>query len=196
MENVSRRLDRKFAIDCDGVLFDFNRRFIEYCNEMFNVEIPNVSAQYPDEWHYVLKYLTKQQNRAAWASICDSEDNYDFWRHLPIYEWSRPFALDVGNIPHVFITSRCGRDCHRATSHALQAIGFINPLVVVANKKAQHILDHGCTDLIDDKQENFEELRQADPDGKVRQWILDQPWNRTFNPSWIRRIYDPREILL
>ena len=185
---------RKIAVDCDGVLFDFNHRFIEKCNKMFNVNIPPVSPSYPDEWNYALRYIDAKQNRIVWSEIC-GQDSYAFWRYLPAYEWTKDYlTAAAARADLVFITSRCGRDCEKASADALSICGVSNPHVIIASKKAPVILNVMCTDFLDDRIENHTELLDADRHRTVTQWILDQPWNRNFNHPAVRRIKNPMEM--
>jgi uncharacterized HAD superfamily protein len=186
-------MSRRIAVDCDGVLFDFNSRFIELCNKAFNVNIPPVSHHYPDEWHYPLKHISKKQYRQAWDEICNSQ-SYNFWRFLPAFEWSRDFLLQAQQSASlVFITSRCGKHCQRATEDALLILGASNPHVVIAGKKAPVVKAEKCTDFLDDKPENHDEVAAANED--CNQWLLDGPWNRHYQHPRVERITDPRDML-
>lgn len=182
----------RWALDCDGVLFDFNTAFCERIAKEFDVHLPAVTKDWPTKWDYPDDYLPSSQLSSLWKKIC-AKDSYTFWRELPVYGWSKPFLAEAQEGRDlIFVTSRCGSECKRATEDALRALGVEDPKVAVASYKPPHL---DCVDdFLDDKPQNFTEAHEV-WGSSLRYWILDQPWNRDYNPRWIRRIYDPREML-
>lgn len=190
----------RIVLDIDGVLADFNRDFIAFANRMHKVNIPTPNRDnWPNEWHYPNRWLTSKQLKETWDHIENGAFNYQFWRFLPTYEWSRPFLQQLnvlqneGKVDVWFVTSRPGPDVKRATIDWLTMCGFDNPQVVISFSKGIDVQQIGNVDYaVDDKVENVENIMMLNPDTKV--YIFDQPWNRTYQGR-ATRLYFLDEIL-
>ncbi len=189
---------RKFAIDCDGVLFDFNTAYGELLEHISGISIPPATRDWPTQWDWELPLgITKKQKREAWNYIC-GDGSYRFWRSLPAYEWSHNF---LAALPHegdfIFVTARCGTMCQKATADALTELGVVDPQVFIAHKKAPVLLAEGVTDFLDDRDKNFKDLITYEQQFKsipIRKWLLDQPWNRAYAGYMVHRIDSPHTM--
>lgn len=196
-------MDKKIlACDLDGVIYAFNKSYIKLFKEMFDIRIPEETNDFPNKWNYELDYASKPQVDEAWHEI-NHRRNYHFWRFLPPYEDAQEFltkAQKEFNEIH-FITSRSGSDCKRATEDALTMLGVINPNVVISHHKLPQIMELGATHFIDDRDKNFDDLMVKQDWRKhfslenLNLFMLDRPWNRHYNNSEVKRIFNPMELL-
>jgi hypothetical protein len=180
------------------VLFDFNTRYGQLIEQQTGIKVPQVSATFPSTWNWERELgVTKQQEKELWNEIC-GELSYSFWRYLPAYEWSREFlaaAAEQGEL--VFVTSRCGKHCVKATTEALEILGVTKPRVIIAHNKAPVLIAEQITDFIDDRDKNFEDcLNDCTPDSpSFEMWLMDQPWNQHFESDFVIRITNPMQML-
>jgi len=197
---VSKRV---LGCDLDGVVFQFNKSYCDLFRQKFDIQFPSETSLYPYKWDYESELATKEQIDEVWKDIRGPQ-NYNFWRNLPVYEGAPEFlklAHEQFDAVH-YITARSGPRAKEATEDALRAIGVKNPHVVVANYKVPHLIALGCTDFLDDRDKNFEDVLYAEVfEGyglhkMPHLWMLDRPWNRLFIHPQVTRIVNPTEMLL
>lgn len=183
---------RVLACDLDGVIFDFNASFIALLNTFYGARMPASSEAYPDTWHYPLdgKHVTREQYREAWQLLASSYGD-GFWRHLPVYRWSREFLRQAGSrFDVVFVTAR-PRSAYDATVASLEALGVTRPRVIIADHKFDTLVEIGATHFLDDRDQNFDECASL----PIQHYLLDQPWNRAYRHPRVKRIKMPFALL-
>ena len=191
----------RLALDLDGVVFDFNTHFIDLSRKMCRAnECPDADDTFPDEWNYMLKYVSKSENRRMWDHII--KESPDFWATCPTYDHSDELLVtaqcDADKL--YFLTSRCGPKVQKQTVEALKLAapgltlsGGVIPVTSPEHKipiiNALHI-----THFVDDKPETIREAWEKCPNTEIAIW--DQPWNRqwgAFAPG-LKRLHNVKEF--
>lgn len=167
----------KFAIDLDGVLFDFNTGWAELAQEMFGATVPAV----PTSWNHAHTVLTKEQRNKMWQTIIHGH----FWRDLPTYPRTGEFLKNLNQFVQedeerqvYFVTSRSGVFVRTDSRAALNAAGFPNAMVIPvsnASKKLPILKALEIQLFVDDKPETVNETHRS-----LRKMLtvgFNQPWN-------------------
>jgi hypothetical protein len=150
-----------FAVDVDGVFSNFSQAFIEQAVKMgFKDVFPTDWTVIPD-WGFGVPPDIWQQ---VWNKI---ERDPDFWVKLPVMQ-----RLSFSPLAYVTI---------RPLEHVTEAWLFKNqfpfaPVHVVTpgNSKVEILQKIGASAFIDDKYENYKEVKDAG----IRSFLQDRPWNR------------------
>ena len=182
------------------MVFDFNTHFIDLSRKMCRANAcPDADDTFPDEWNYMLKYVSKSENRRMWDHII--KESPDFWATCPTYDHSDELLVtaqcDADKL--YFLTSRCGPKVQKQTVEALKLAapgltlsGGVIPVTSPEHKipiiNALHI-----THFVDDKPETIFDAWGRCVNTKIAIW--DQPWNRTFvHPPTVARLHNVKEF--
>ena len=186
------------AIDCDGVLADFNTPFIALVKEQTGIELPAPSATYPNTWNYHRAAgVNAKQDAQLWAYIKES----DFWETLPP---TKDCAAAIARLRECrgegdeiyFITSRPGKYAKHLTEFWLDAQGYECPTVLISSDKGPVCQGLEVDVFVDDKIDNCNEVADCCDDARV--FLLDAPYNRDesrilfANITRITSLHDPR----
>lgn len=153
-------MKKGFWLDLDGVVFDFEKHFLEYLN---------LPTHHADDWND--PRFRENLYKVAW------DDN--FWVNLPtIFD---PKILKGYNVQG-YCTSR---DCHKETViRSLWKNGFPEAKVLVlgfGEDKLSHLKGEGCEIMVDDGHHNYTSLTQ----GGVDCYLMTRPHNTKFDVgSW------------
>lgn len=188
----------KIAVDCDGVLADFNSGFIELVRRVFPGRLPRDYV--PTTWDYN-GLLTPQEMDRVWDEMKKQEN---WWLSL------NPYMDNVGALA-TFMHTRTKMDVHivtartkgsgltvaKQTSMWLNGCGVfssINYLSVItgceSDEKAHIYQILGVEYSIDDKQETVEQCQRLEGHKAA---LLDRPWNQDAKVSW--RVKSVQEFL-
>lgn len=189
----------RFAIDLDGVLFNFTARIITVANTLWPGRL---RANFvPDNWDYVGTF-TKEEWVEIWAQVKKTQDFWldspplpgldELWRYL-----NRP---NNSQDEVFFVTSRAatvGYSPLVQTSQCLNAYGLWprngqSVVLCVADPKHKQDLFRGLglKFMLDDYAPTIEQLNQIDG---MRAFVLDQPYNRYAKD--LPRVYSVTEYL-
>ncbi len=199
----------RLGLDLDGVLFDFNTAFCKLLSAKFDAKMPMPSADWPEQWDYPTLggYITKDQDREVWRSICRGEEK-NFWLNLPYYDHSAAL-IAAGNDRAqevYYITSRCGSQRLWESTQAVEELleearlnSFVftddTPTVIPVDNhlnKLPIINALNLTHYIDDRPDTMLEADYKCPRTKLALW--DQPWNRHINLSGVARLRSVEEF--
>lgn len=174
----------RIGIDVDGVLADFNGRFIERIISVVGKDLfPPRPFDIP-MWQYPTHYgYTKEEETKVWEHIFADPT---FWSSLDPY-WYTPTVLEkVRELSSehdvYFVTSRPGiRSKHQTEVWLATHSGdFLwNPTVLVSSEKAECAHALKLDFYIDDYINNC--IATAQVTGPYRTFMLDQPWNRVLD---------------
>lgn len=171
----------RLGIDCDGVLVDFNKAYIELIKEIsgedkFGPGYKPTTWSYPETVGYSAEVVSE-----AWAKI---EDSSSFWFALEpldgmheLVEW---LGRDENDIKHdvYFITSRPGKMA-KLQSEAWFAQYDLPSTVLVSSEKGMCCEALKIDLYVDDKIENIMQImKRAIP---TAPYLLNQPWNQNYN---------------
>lgn len=178
----------KIGIDIDGVLANFNPKYIDLIIKTTGKDLFPPRPFEIKTWSYPSTYgYTFTDEELTWNKILNNDT---FWFALPAYDWTAE-AIDQlhgrsirGDFVY-FITSRPGvyakqqtEDWLRTHNSILRPSGWRDyvPTVLITSEKgsAAKLLDLDY--YIDDKMENCEDVIGRSP--KTQVYIMDQPWNR------------------
>lgn len=191
----------KIAVDCDGVLADFNEAYISLLRKLYpEVHIPEDFK--PSSWDYPINELglTKEQYKASWKALHDTPN---FW--LTLRPMSGVGALATFLATHAnediwIVTARCGSEGMTVaiqTQMWLNSCGIFSHLnylgVITGANSDEKILIYkamGMQYSIDDKAETVE---QCDTLAGHKAYLLDQPWNQDAKVE--RRVKSVQEFL-
>lgn len=173
------------ALDCDGVLFDFNSAFVQWARQEHpSLVCPNVGNHWPRAWDYLDEYLGKAEVSKLWRKVIRSRC---FWRDISPYWWSADLLeaayARADNI--YFITSRSGDHVQRQTWMALlditQEVSHSGAVIPVNSPelKIPLLRDLKIDFFVDDKKETVAHALAECPNTQVAVW--DQPWNRDIH---------------
>jgi uncharacterized protein len=164
----------RIGFDCDGVLSDFNRRFIEIANDKFD---KHVTPTQVTNWDYVGLY-TPEEVSQVWNEAIKPAHN--FWMTLEPIE---RIKLTEESVKHtlLFITSRvptAGDSIELQTASWLSwRMGVMFPTVLVvkhATEKYKLFRDLHLDAYIEDKPSTIEQMQ----DHNQNVFIYDQPYNQ------------------
>lgn len=169
----------RLGFDCDGVLSDFSKCYLEWAAEMW----PDFKPL--PEWDFG---LTKSQQDVLWAEIKATEN---FWLKLEAIGTSKLREADSKHTL-IFVTSRvpsAGASIERQTAMWLNwKFDVLWPTVIVVNhwhEKPALFRDLRLDAFIDDKQETVLAMLRKGQDA----YVFDQPWNREENfPNRVKSI--------
>lgn len=189
----------RIGVDVDGVLADFNARFIE---RIIGVTDRDLFPARPFDipcWDYPQFYgYTEAENKAIWKNI---ESDPLFWASLP------PLAGAIANLVHLtdrisdgdevyFITSRPGIGPKQQTESWLRAHAFVvhHPTVLISSQKGLCAKALKLDKYIDDRWENVVDVSNTHL--PTATYLQDQPWNRNEDSDAIgvRRVSSLMEI--
>jgi len=186
----------RIGIDVDGVLADFNERFIERTIDVTGTDLfPPRPFDIPT-WNYPEHYgYDHNQVSAVWESI---KADREFWFGLSPYGWTREFLRRLREDDDVyFITNRPGLLTKTQTEDWLRLYeGPVLPTVLVSSMKGFCARALDLDAYIDDRDVNVVDVRIVSP--KTRTFILGQPWNRTdilTAEKGIERVSRPLDFL-
>lgn len=171
----------RIGVDCDGVLADFNRAYMDLCVTTTgrNLFPPNYA---PHTWSYpeAAGYTADEISR-VWAGI---KLDPEFW--LSLYPMAGAHAaMDElvmrsrwGNDVY-FVTARPGISAKDQTERWLRSAcgGAMTPTVLISSDKAMCAIALNLDHYIDDRWENALDVAQT----HTRSYLLTQPWNTEFN---------------
>jgi hypothetical protein len=168
-------------VDVDGVLAEFNGRFLallNHCNGDTRLGYPG-GLPAPDRWSWFEPAgFPKKAISEAWDFV---REQPEWWGNLPAYPGTREFLSelellrDQDRIVPYFCTTRPGAGVADETHGWLVFQGFERPNVVVTKTGTKALVAQavGADAILDDYQENFNGM----PAG-VRCYLLDRPWNQ------------------
>ena len=170
----------KIGFDVDGVLADFNTRFI---NRVIAVTGRDLFPPHPfviSCWDYPEAFgYSKKEVSAVWEHI---KKDPLFWRYLhrcSDVPFERIEALnETWDHDIYFVTSRVGINCKGQTEEWLRPYIF-NPTVLISSHKGLCAQALRLDAYIDDKIENC-----VDTAPSCWTFILDRPWNQPGAPGW------------
>lgn len=198
------------GIDIDGVLADFNTRFIRRIVSVTKKDLfpprpfPIPCWDYPQHFGY-----TQAETSAVWEDI---KRDPHFWQELPAYPGTdevldKLYLRQAGGDEIYFVTSRVGVLCKRQTETWLSNHWFDTPTVLISSQKGAIARALGINAYIDDKYENVIDVAwsQALTVGgssthvrsATRTFLLNAPWNAAFgNPEHVTRVSSVMEFLI
>lgn len=198
----------KLGIDVDGVLADFNSRFIERVIRVTGRDLfPPRPFEIPT-WNYPEVYgYTSAEIAAVWEGI---KTDGVFWTSLPPYPNTVPaMAFLERRITYgddvYFITARPGVGAKRQTERWLNARWphILNPVstVLITPHKGLAAQTLGLDIYIDDRWENCLETATMHWKGQpptCRTFLMNRPWNAEFDAAaeGITRVNSVTEIAL
>lgn len=165
----------KIGADLDGVVADFCLSFSQHCNDKYGSKILTEPEQIVN-WDFAeLLHITTKQVNDIFDEIGNSRT---FWRTLKVRDRKsfNYFKKYFNNDEVYFITNRCkGINIFSQTVDWLDSFGWINPQVIVTEKKWRIIKELDLKYFIDDKLENCEQIyRHTD----CKPIVYDYPHNR------------------
>jgi hypothetical protein len=180
----------RLAVDCDGVLADWNTAFLHLLQQTsgryLGPILPFGRSHLPDTWDWpeALGY-TKKEINAAW----DETRKGCWWEYLAPLPGACDFLMRINDVANddpawevYFVTSRGGRgrpagDIKRQTEEWLDARGMACPTVIVrAAHKGDVCHALGLDALIDDKPSHLHAaLRACGP--TFRAFLKAAPYN-------------------
>jgi len=182
----------KIALDCDGVLANFIKAFVEEANTLFPGRFLNPGEYAANEhktWDFPPDLLSKAETNKVWEKI---KRTTDWWLKLDAFS-DNVGALAVFFYTHkhddiYIVTSRVETEGHSVawqTERWLMACGVSpmhNYLGVIMCPNSDHkveLYDYmGIEASIDDRAETVE---ICDHLPNHRAYLLDRPWNVTAN---------------
>lgn len=185
----------RIGIDIDGVLSDFNSRYIDLIIKTSGRDLfPPAPFDIPT-WYYpeLYKYSTDEIEK-VWATIKNSKS---FWLDLPMYPDTETSMFYLrkqwvkGNDIY-FITSRPGATSKSQTEQWLKNIdeyggmGIPNPTVLISSAKGLCAKALDLDYYIDDRWENCCDVIRESP--RTMTYLLDRSWNRNRELSSITRV--------
>lgn len=185
MAEIMRHPDRRASrvgMDIDGVLAQFNARYVERVVELAGEDLfgdDKFSPDFPPLWAYPEVYgYSADLIAEVWRQI--SADR-GFWLWLVAYPdardaISRLNAAAWAGTEVVYITSRPGRSAKVQTEEWLMKFGAIRPTVVISGRKGDVCAALDVDAYIDDKLGNVNDVVLKSPSTRV--YLLDQPWNQ------------------
>lgn len=197
VESLRMSKEKRLGLDLDGVLFDFNRQFINLAIREFGAEIPDAGPAFPTRWNYMDDFLEPKQVSHLWNIIC-RKDGF-FWANLPTYEWSRELlSLAFESQKLYYITSRVGPRVQQQSEEALRQLAkqfgrSLTGAVIAVEKpedKIPLINALKLTHFVDDKTETVDLAHHTCPATWVALW--HQPWN--LNSKHANRIATPDQF--
>lgn len=192
----------KIAIDCDGVLADFNEAFMSVANRLYPGRFP--PNYQPKDWNYEGKITPKEQEK-IWRVI---QGTQNFWLGL------FPYESQVGDLAHwlvktknhevYIVTSRqptSGMCVAKQTEMWVDSCGIRSihnhlGIIVVpdSNEKWKLYQSGGFEWSIDDKPETVEQCDMIHPQlYNHRAFLMERPWNG--NAKVQRRVKSVGEFL-
>jgi len=152
------------SFDLDGVLANFTRGFTRIANKHFGTPVGDIGSQ--QNWMFedfpelgLTKDMCDFMSGPIWDEI---RNDPKFWATLD------PTNVSVmERINHIknkiFITNRLGVNPREQSVEFLERWGVVNPLVVVAEKKAPVAREYNVVAHVDDYLKNMVELEQDGP---------------------------------
>ncbi len=183
------------GIDIDGVLADFNSSYIMLLEELSGKPLRQPDDEWPDHWNYDAELVGPLIINEAWRHIHEEH----FWLGLdPTEEYCETInelnRLHIDGHSIYFLTNRPGKWALVDTVEWLEENGANDPEVIIAkdaHDKAAHALKRKIDFFLDDKPENCLAVNEVCPNV----YVLDRPWNRTWDNKTIKRIQHPLEML-
>ena len=186
------------GFDLDGVLADFNSRFIERIIEITGEDkFPPRPFDIPT-WHYpqVYGYTDEQMdltNGPVWTSI---RHDPTFWAMLPAYSWTANVLRRLHALQHehaiYFITDRTGATAKQQTESWLRNYNFDRATVLISSQKALCAQALKLDVYVDDRYENTESVGATS--STTQTFLLTRPWNVTYPPGHYQRIDSPLDV--
>lgn len=186
----------RLGIDIDGVLARFEGSYNDLLIKYEGKDLRPHPDYQPLEWNWdkALGYSGWVVEK-AWNEIKSSES---FWATLPAYGETvgilarlkeMKFSHDI-----YFITHRMGVNPKWQTERWLEHHGYSKPTVLVSGDKGHIAFGLHLDAIIDDKPSNCEEVvRHCGIDCQA--WLLDRPWNSTYEHKYINRVNSVHEWL-
>jgi hypothetical protein len=184
-------------IDVDGVLAQFNERFLALlntCNGGTALGFPQGLAE-PNQWKWFeAAGFPKKVVNEAWDF---AQRTPGFWGSLEAYPGVVPFLRDLsqlrddGRITPYFCTSRTCPGVAYATQWWLESHGFSRPNVIVVKTgmKDKIVAAVGATAMLDDYDENFDGVPS-----EVTCYLYNRGWNQEAE-GYDKRVYTLDEFL-
>lgn len=188
----------KIGCDVDGVLADFNTRFIErVVRETGRDLFPPRPFDIPC-WNYPTHYgYTREEESSVWNGI---KQDRGFWLGLDAYDYAPAIIerLRVLSVDHdvYFITSRPGLQTKTQTEVWLSTRSgdFLwTPTVLVSSEKGMCARALQLDAYIDDNWDNCVDVAVSEPNGQT--FCLDRPWNKGRTSADIMRVTEPGVML-
>jgi 5'(3')-deoxyribonucleotidase len=188
------------GIDLDGVLVDFNSKFIELINSIAGEALlPPPSATFPDVWDYPAAWgVDKAITRQAWERL------QEHWATLPELPGAGEAIETLDRLTMLghrvyFITSRTGPMVKTQSEDWLTVHGMrVNvPTVLLARDeeaKGKLAWGLGLDAMIDDKPENLQAVWEHGP-LKTQLFLLDAPYNQDATATYPHRVGSVMEML-
>jgi len=183
------------GIDLDGVIFNFSKKFSEYCNKRFGDRCPIITDRtVVTDWHWEKWYsITKEEINLVWKDV---EASQNFWQKLPLINRHEFDALRISfnkydrktNIVTYFITARipsAGNNLHEQCINSLTQYHWKIPQVILSSEKGNIVKDLNIKYFIDDKAENCIDVNEKNPECKV--YIMDAQYNKHLTSANIKR---------
>jgi 5'(3')-deoxyribonucleotidase len=185
----------KLGIDVDGVLANFNEKFIQRCIDVTGKDLfPTRPFDIPT-WHYPQVYgYTEKEMGSVWGSV---KADPSFWYSLNAYPTTQQDLLYLGNRQYFnkdeiyFITNRDGDQPKKQTEMWISehCWAAFKPSITVLISSAKGLCAKALyLDVyIDDRHENCIDVKTRSPETKV--FILDRPWNRTEAMLTLQKVF-------
>lgn len=186
---------KNFGWDVDGVLANFNERFIEALISQTGRDLfPPRPFDIPT-WDYPQHYgYTEAEVKDFWRMI--NEPN-SFWMNLNPYPWTmevldKLHTMKWGGANIYFITNRPGYFAKLQTENWLKYHGFDKATVLLAADKGIAAKAFDLDFYIDDNIPNLQNVVTRST--KTKTYRQDQPWNRGVEISGVETVSSPLEI--
>ena len=177
-----------FAVDIDGCLANFSRRFSQYANEMFDAPVVD-SCNDIHSWNWHETYpITKEQEKLVWDRV---KNTRDFWLELEPLPKSGLIVSLVDTHIVYFITTRAdtkGRSTQEQTCMWLEKTFDIKyPQVIVTKEKGRVVNSLGADFFVDDNEGNCIDVSTK---SSSLVYVMDKPYNRNLETEF----YDDRVL--
>jgi uncharacterized HAD superfamily protein len=175
------------GIDLDGVLADFNSRFLRVSRRLLSK--PEKGFQPTDFYYEKCGPWTKKEVERV-INWMKNED--DFWLSLERLPNTNQLAKREPQLEYFFITSRFSTiglpTTYQSEMWLKQQYGLKAPFVIVSSEKGKEAAKLDLTHFIDDRAENCVEVKDAVPGCQVA--VFDTTYNRHLKDPRILRVTD------
>lgn len=169
-------MTKRFVIDIDGVLAEFNVAFAD----LLGADISGRGSDWPSQWDWPNAIATPEAIAAAWKEVAEGGT---FWLMLGKLPGTASALQSLQELEEqgdevYFVTNRSGNFVKAQTEAWLTREGYYHPTVVIASSGKKGIVQSIHADvMIDDKPENLIGITgKAD----LRLYLKNAPHNSQF----------------
>lgn len=190
---------KKIGFDVDGVLADFQSRYIELHirlsgKNLFPREVVADPANNVPTWYYPQHFgYTDAEDKAVWAAL---KADPMFWQTIDPLAGIRGILPSLNPLSHdfYFITDRSGLNVKRQTEHWLVKSGYSSwPTVLISSEKAMVARALKLDAYIDDKLENANAVAETN----TASYLIMRGWNQTgLLDERVKRVSTVTEFLI